>query len=150
MDKGEYDFNKIARTLEGIKKRLDRNSGVKAELIYKSKDLDKVLFSGFIHEDVSISLIPGDKYVNETLAYYLENEGLVKMMASKDGTSFTLTAKGYTFKNYGGFTALEKEEERRRKQERLRQNIWVVLGWIAACITPFIKDFVDFLFKIHN
>lgn len=134
MDRSEYDFNKIAKVLEGIKKRLDRNSGVKAELIYKSKDLDKVLFAGFIHENISVSSISGDKYINETLAYYLENEGLVKMTASKDGTSFILTAKGYTFKNYGGFTALEKEEERRRQKEKISRRLWEFSGWIFAAI----------------
>lgn len=134
MDRSEYDFNKIAKVLEGIKKRLDRNSGVKAELIYKSKDLDKVLFAGFIHENISVSSISGDKYINETLAYYLENEGLVIMTASKDGTSFILTAKGYTFKNYGGFTALEKEEERRRQKEKISRRLWEFSGWIFAAI----------------
>ena len=65
MVRSEYDFNKIVKALEGIKSRLDRNSGVKAELIYKAKDLDKVLSAGTIEQDTSIISIPGDKHVNE-------------------------------------------------------------------------------------
>lgn len=58
MVRSEYDFNKIVKALEGIKSRLDRNSGVKAELIYKAKDLDKVLSAGTIEQDTSIIFHP--------------------------------------------------------------------------------------------
>ena len=145
MERSEYDFNKVVRVLEGIKKRLDRNSGVKAELIYKSKDLDEVLFSGIIHENISVSSISGDKYINETLANYLENEGLVKMTSSKDGASFMLTPKGHTFKNYGGFTALEKEEERRRQKEKRSRRLWEFSGWIFAAIAGFADKIFDLI-----
>jgi len=117
MVRSEYDFNKIVKALEGIKSRLDRNSGVKAELIYKAKDLDKVLSAGTIEQDTSIISIPGDKHVNETFAYYLENEGLVKLRVSKEGITFILTPKGHTFKKYGGFTALQKEEDDKLEKE---------------------------------
>ena len=129
MVRSEYDFNKIVKALEGIKSRLDRNSGVKAELIY-----------------TSIISIPGDKHVNETFAYYLENEGLVKLRVSKEGITFILTPKGHTFKKYGGFTALQKEEDDKLEKEKTRQNLWKVGGWIFAIFTPFLYKFIEFLF----
>ena len=146
MVRSEYDFNKIVKALEGIKSRLDRNSGVKAELIYKAKDLDKVLSAGTIEQDTSIISIPGDKNVNETFAYYLENEGLVKLRVSKEGITFILTPKGHTFKKYGGFTALQKEEDDKLEKEKTRQNLWKVGGWIFAIFTPFLYKFIEFLF----
>lgn len=146
MVRSEYDFNKIVKALEGIKSRLDRNSGVKAELIYKAKDLDKVLSAGTIEQDTSIISIPGDKHVNETFAYYLENEGLVKLRVSKEGITFILTPKRHTFKKYGGFTALQKEEDDKLEKEKTRQNLWKVGGWIFAIFTPFLYKFIEFLF----
>lgn len=145
MDKTEYDISKIAKVLEGIKSRLDRNSGVKAELIYKAKDLDRVLFAGNTDDNTSISSIEGDKQIYETFLYYLENEGLVKIMANKSGISFHLTPKGHTFKTYGGFTALEKEEEKRRKKEKIKQRLWEFSGWIFAAIAGFAEKIFNFI-----
>lgn len=145
MERSEYDFNKVVRVLEGIKSRLDRNSGVKTELIYKAKDLDEVLSAGTIEQDTSIISIPGDKHINETFAYYLENEGLVNLRSSKDGISFILTAKGHTFKYFGGFSKLEEEEERRRKMEKRSRRLWELAGWIFAAITGFASKIFDLI-----
>ena len=53
----------------------------------------------------------------KTLIYY-ENEGLVKLRVSKEGITFILTPKGHTFKKYGGFTALQKEEDDKLEKEK--------------------------------
>lgn len=141
------DVSKIVSAIDGVKNSINKGYSVHDELVYSPVDLDRVLSFGVLHESISISSIPGDYHINATLAEYLEKEGFVKMTTSKEGHAFMLTEKGYTFKSYGGFTTLQQKEERKKQTMKQEKQLWTIAGWIAAAITPIIKDIIQFIFN---
>lgn len=141
------DVSKIVSAIDGIKNSIDKGYSVHDELVYSPADLDRVLFSGILHESVPVSSISGDCHINATLAEYLGKEGFIIMTTGKEGHAFMLTEKGYTFKAYGGFTALQQKEERKKQTIKQEKQLWTVAGWIAAAIIPIIKDIIQFIFN---
>lgn len=141
------DFCKIVSAIDGVKNSINKGYGVHDDLVYSPVDLDRVLFSGVLHESVSVSSISGDYHINATLAEYLEKEGFVKMTTSREGHAFMLTEKGYTFKFYGGFTTLQQKEEHMKQSMKQEKQLWTIAGWVAAAITPIFKDIIQFIFN---
>lgn len=127
----DYSLDKITSQIQRIANRLDSNRGIKAELIYKPEDIDRILNLGDTENHADFSSIKEDERIIETFINYLERENLAKKICGKTTrTNFILTPKGYTFKKYGGFTALYKAE----KKNILHKKLWDLLGWVLIII----------------
>lgn len=147
------DIKDIANSIKSINKSLREvadntisRSCLNIELTYTPEEIDRVLFSGDIKEEIYIKDVKGDLIINESILDFLCKEELAVSLF-KDHRCFRLTKRGYTLKHFGGFVVLRKKENARIKRQETITIIIALGGWIFSVFTTFFSDLLTRFFK---
>lgn len=147
------DIKDIANSIKSINKSLREvadntisRSCLNIELTYTPEEIDRVLFSGDIKEEIYIKDVKGDLIINESILDFLCKEELTVSLF-RDHRCFRLTKRGYTLKHFGGFVALYKKENARIKRQETITIIIALGGWIFSIFTAFFSAWVTRFFK---
>ena len=94
----------------------------------KPKEKDRVLLA--IQNDT----FEYKKALHGVVISELNDQGYIDIESTKDGDSLYITDKGESFLNEGGFSAMEKEKNKKRNKEYVVRVIFLIIGAVIMKI----------------
>lgn len=139
----DQNEKKIISLLTDINNRIDK---VDMRLAFGSSNLDMLLRFANLTDWVSLSELPEDGFVLESMAEYLSADGFIYRAMDKTGIRIKLTRKGYSLLKSGGFAQIERNEQTQKRQEENKKHWWdlkmsmvqLIIMIIVAILTFFL------------
>lgn len=141
----DQNEKKIVSLLTEINNRVDK---IDMRFAFGSSSLDMLLRLANQTDWVSISELPEDSFVLESMAEYLRKDGFILMALDKSGMRIKLTPKGYSLIKSGGFAQIERNEQAKKIQEENEKHWWdIKMNIVQLIVLIIVAIFTFFLGK---